>query len=84
MVRDDDRWVTLRAVVELRVAKTTELTSRDLVHAVSELLDKEEVIRRVRRWGLNKSWQVGAVKVKEYSRVRNAEHLRLVSEEERP
>jgi len=84
MVRDDDRWVTLRAVVELRVAKTTELTSRDLVHAVSELLDKEEVIRRVRRWGLNKSWQVGAVKVKEYARVRNAEHLRLVSEEERP
>jgi hypothetical protein len=32
-VSDEDRWVTLRAVVELRVAKSTNLTSKSLVLA---------------------------------------------------
>jgi hypothetical protein len=81
-VSDEDRWVTLRAVVELRVAKTTNLTSKRLVLAVDEALDKKAVLKGVNLLGRFSPLQLGAIKVKEYARVRAAETMRVIKGEE--
>jgi hypothetical protein len=81
-VSDEDRWVTLRAVVELRVAKSTNLTSKSLVLAVEEALDKKAMLKMVNVWDMFAPWQLGAIKVKEYARVRAAEIMRVIKREE--
>jgi hypothetical protein len=78
----DDKWITLRAVVELRVAKATCLTSKQLALVVTEALDKRVVLKSMSLWAGLKACELGVIKVKEYARVRAAETLRVIKGEE--
>jgi hypothetical protein len=49
---------------------------------VEEALDKKAMLKMVNVWDMFAPWQLGAIKVKEYARVRAAEIMRVIKREE--